>query len=75
MKNTEEDIMESDLITDNIEQVRSEIELFLGKLVDKMSTTATPTTVQPPEHVKHPTTPIVNLKTVDHSTPLKTSET
>ena len=80
VKDIEEDIMESDLIADKIEQVRSEIENFLGTLVDKTSTTAMPTTVQPPEHVptehmKRPTTPIVDSKAADHSTPLKTSET
>ena len=79
VKEIEKDIMESDLITDKIEQVRSEIEIFLNKVVDKTSRIATPPAVHPPEHVptEHvslPTTPIVDTKAVGHSTPVKNSE-
>ena len=80
VKDIEEDIMKSDLIADKIEQVRSKTEIFLGKLVDITSTTATLATIQSPEHVptehvKRLTTPIVDPKAVDHGTPLKNSET
>ena len=73
VKEIEEDIMESDLITDKFEQVWSEIEIFLSKVVDKMSRIATPPAVHPPEHVptEHanlPTTSIVDTKAVGHST-------
>ena len=77
MKGTEED---TDLINDKIEQVQSEIEIFLSKLVDKTSRIAMPTAIQPPEdvpteHVNHPTTPIIDSKAVSHSTPVRSSET
>ena len=79
VKEIEEDIMESDLITDKIEQVRSEIEIFLSKVVDKTLRIASPPAVHPLEHVptehaSFPTTPIVDTKAVGHSTPVKNSE-